>query len=202
MTPEGKTKRLVKAMLDKFGSECWRFAPVQTGFGSVAHDFILCFRGNFVSIETKREGKDLTPLQKGTRRSMWDAGGIVLRISNHEELHKALDILTDLEWIHGRPEEIPGYIATAQAQGEDQQHPSAEQPAQAPDRAAGRDHGAPRKKSARHPQPAARGNDPAVTAAVTYQCPSCGDIVEHPAVLRSIPWCASPGCDVPMKRKL
>lgn len=166
MTPEGRIKKNVKVMLDLFGRDQWRFMPVQTGFGSVAHDFILCFRGHFISFETKRAGKDLTPLQKGTRSAMWDAGGIVLRISNPDELKAAQQILDKLEWVHGRRDQIPGYIAE-EAQGESEQHVGSEQQAEAADQATGGHHGAPRKKPRRRAKSAAGRDDQRLTAVVT-----------------------------------
>ncbi len=112
MTPEGRIKAKVNKMLAEFGSDCWRFMPVQTGYGTPALDYILCFRGHFVSVETKRDGQDLTPLQKSTRRSMWGAGGIVLRVRDDAELLQARNILHQLEWDHEIAGKlcIPGYV--------------------------------------------------------------------------------------------
>jgi hypothetical protein len=114
MTPEGRVKAKVNKMLAEFGSDVWRFMPVQSGYGTPALDYLLCFRGHFVSIETKKAGEDLTPLQKSTRRDMWAAGGIVLRVRDDEELEICRKFLTDLEWLHGisliGKDGIPGYI--------------------------------------------------------------------------------------------
>ena len=112
VTPEGRSKAKVNKMLAEFGSDCWRFMSFQSGYGIPALDYILCFRGHFVSIETKRAGEDLTPLQKSTRRSMWGAGGIVLRVRDDDELEEARRILVELEWSHEVEGKlyIPGYI--------------------------------------------------------------------------------------------
>jgi hypothetical protein len=110
MTPEGRVKAKVNKMLAEFGSDCWRFMPVQSGYGTPALDYLLCFRGHFVAIETKKAGEDLTPLQKSTRRDMWGAGGIVLRVCNDVELEEARNVLSKLGWCHGREEQIPGYV--------------------------------------------------------------------------------------------
>jgi len=40
----------------------------------------------FVSIETKRDGEDLTNMQKLVKRRIEAAGGTVFRVSNDEEL--------------------------------------------------------------------------------------------------------------------
>ena len=75
MTPEGRVKKIVKKALDLLGDECWRFMPVQSGYGSVALDFLHAVRGRFVAIETKAPGKDLTPLQESTKAAIEAAGG-------------------------------------------------------------------------------------------------------------------------------
>jgi hypothetical protein len=78
VTPEGRVKAKVKTALQKaFGENCWRFMPVQTGYGSVALDFLLCVDGRFVAIETKVKGKKLTPLQEQTKAAIEAAVGSV-----------------------------------------------------------------------------------------------------------------------------
>ena len=54
ITPEGYTKRRVKLSLEKHNA--YQFWPVQTGYGSATLDCIACINGNFIGIETKREG--------------------------------------------------------------------------------------------------------------------------------------------------
>ena len=79
MTPEGRIKAKVSAELKKLGTQCWRFMPVQTGFGTPALDYLACINGWFVSIETKKDSKaKLTDRQEATKRDMEAAGGIVL----------------------------------------------------------------------------------------------------------------------------
>ena len=56
MTPEGKVKDAVKKVLKKHG--IWYFMPMQNGFGVVGvPDFICCFNGAFLGVETKAPGK-------------------------------------------------------------------------------------------------------------------------------------------------
>lgn len=97
-TPEGKVKAKVKKALDKLGSDCWRFMPVQGGYGSVALDFLLAIRGRFVAIETKAPGKKLTPLQEQTKAAIEAAGGVVLVVWDETSLEIAMKIILALEF--------------------------------------------------------------------------------------------------------
>lgn len=101
-TPEGRVKKMVKSALDTLGPDCWRFMPVQSGFGSVALDYLLCIRGRFVAIETKAPGKKLTPLQEGTKAAMEAAGGIVLVVWDEGSLAIAMKIILAMEFDNGR----------------------------------------------------------------------------------------------------
>lgn len=49
--------------------------PVQTGYGAATVDFLVCYRGRFYGIETKRPGKYLTPRQFLIMQTIRDAGG-------------------------------------------------------------------------------------------------------------------------------
>lgn len=82
MTPEGRVKAKINKALKAMGVDCWRFMPVQSGYGTPALDYLLCIRGRFVAIEAKKPGGKLTPLQEGTKAAMEAAGGIVLVIDN------------------------------------------------------------------------------------------------------------------------
>lgn len=104
-TPEGKIKARVKARLAReFGDKHWRFMPVQTGFGSVALDLLICICGRFVAIETKADpSKKLTPLQETTASSIKSAGGLVFVVSDDASLDYAIaSIKLALEFDSGR----------------------------------------------------------------------------------------------------
>lgn len=105
MTPEGRVKKMVKKALDILGDDCWRFMPVQTGFGSPALDFLLSVRGRFVAIETKAPGKKLTPLQEGTKAAIEAAGGIVLTVWDETSLALAVKIIFALEFAPNVPQQ-------------------------------------------------------------------------------------------------
>ncbi len=190
MTPEGRIKKLVKAKLAPLveNHQCWAFMPVQSGFGIPALDFLLCINGWFVAIETKKSANaKLTDRQQATKRDMEEAGGIVLVVYDEASLDRAMKII-DIICIGNKnaDRELRAILApwiAAQAQRPNEQHPSAEQPAQAADQAAGRDHGAPRKKSQRRPVTGTGRDDPAVTAAVTgCECKSIKGSLGEPLI--------------------
>lgn len=83
-TPEGKVKDKVKALLKQYGA--YQFWPVQMGYGARTLDCLACHYGRFLVVETKAEGKDLTPFQKNTRAQMQKSSAAVLRVSNDIEL--------------------------------------------------------------------------------------------------------------------
>lgn len=84
MTPEGKVKKTVKKLLDKYGNSVWYFMPVQTGVGGKKGipDFVLCVGGKFVTIETKAKGNQPTALQAFTMNEIRDAGGLPIVVTD------------------------------------------------------------------------------------------------------------------------
>jgi hypothetical protein len=80
MTPEGKVKKQIKQMLDRYSH--YRFMPVQMGMGTVTLDFLVCVNGHFLGIEAKAPGKEPTQLQRNTIRDIRAAGGETFVISN------------------------------------------------------------------------------------------------------------------------
>lgn len=96
MTPEGKVKKKVNAVLKMFERATWRFMPVQTGYGAPALDYLCCVNGVFVAIETKVKGKNLTPLQESTRSHIEAAGGLVFVVSDDRSLWIATRCLLQL----------------------------------------------------------------------------------------------------------
>jgi hypothetical protein len=202
-TPEGRIKNALKRRLEEFGDECWRFMPVQTGFGTPALDFILCFRGWFVTVETKTPTGAMTDLQKETRRLTLAAGGFVFCVYDTDTLDDFINFIKELGFIHGRHDsthEPLQHSIPIQAQDprERKKHRRAEQQAEKAADAACGDNGAPRKKSKRQPVKDTGGDDPAgVTATVTHWC-KCGHMVQHPKMVRSVPFCHT--CGVAMWR--
>jgi hypothetical protein len=90
-TPEGRVKAKVKRRLKaEFGSKCWSFMPVQTGYGAPALDYLICIDSLFVAIETKAPGKKPTPLQETTIATIREAGGLVFVVEGDETLDAAI----------------------------------------------------------------------------------------------------------------
>lgn len=76
MTPEGKVKVAVKKYLDGIGA--WYCMPATGGFGkSGVPDFVVCWRGMFLGVETKAPGKagNTTALQNREICGIRAAGG-------------------------------------------------------------------------------------------------------------------------------
>ena len=87
MTPEGKVKDAVKKVLKKHG--VWYFMPMQNGFGVVGiPDFICCFHGIFLGVETKAPGKreQTTPNQDRVLREIKEHGGYTVVVDDAKQL--------------------------------------------------------------------------------------------------------------------
>jgi len=82
MTPEGKNKAAVKALLKKYGVY-WHM-PIQQGLGAPSLDFICCCGGRYLAIETKAPGKRPTPRQYLTMAHIQAARGVVFVIDGTE----------------------------------------------------------------------------------------------------------------------
>jgi hypothetical protein len=91
MTPEGKVKAKVnRALAEHFGARCFRFMPVQNGMGRPGVDYHCCIDGWAVFVETKVEGKTLTPRQQTTREEILAAGGLFFEIHNEDEIDQMI----------------------------------------------------------------------------------------------------------------
>jgi hypothetical protein len=91
-TPEGKVKDAVRKLLKSAG--IWYYQPVQNGMGVVGiPDFICCWRGQFLAIETKAPGKlnTTTPNQDRVLAELRDHGGHALVVDDVESLRRYLD---------------------------------------------------------------------------------------------------------------
>lgn len=75
MTPEAKVKQKVKQILNLIGA--YYVMPVTGGYGTQgAPDFLVCFHGNFIGIETKAGNNKPTALQELNMNKIAAAGGI------------------------------------------------------------------------------------------------------------------------------
>lgn len=92
MTPEGRVKEAVKKVLK--ARDIWFFMPMQNGFGVVGiPDFICCWRGYFLAIETKAPGKrgDTTANQDRRLQEIKDHGGWTIVVDDAAQLIEYLN---------------------------------------------------------------------------------------------------------------
>ena len=90
-TPEGRVKDKVKALLKAMG--IWYYMPMQNGYGVVGiPDFICCWKGRFMVIETKAPGKvtNTTANQKRVLGQIDAALGLTLVVDSVDELESFL----------------------------------------------------------------------------------------------------------------
>jgi hypothetical protein len=95
MTPEGKVKAAVKAVLARH-TGLYHFMPVPYGIGESSLDFIICFRGVFIAVETKVPGKSMTPRQNIQAGNIAAAGGAVFEIASHSDVERFAAWLDEL----------------------------------------------------------------------------------------------------------
>lgn len=75
VTPEGKVKKKVKTCLELLGA--YYAMPVASGFGNAGvPDFLVCYKGRYIAIETKANGGKPTALQLKNLDQIIEAGGI------------------------------------------------------------------------------------------------------------------------------
>lgn len=94
MTPEGKVKSSVKKYLQSQG--VWFWMPVSNGMGQVGiPDFICCFNGLFLAIETKAPGKlsNVTANQQRVIDEIKDHGGLALVVDSLDSLTPTIEFL-------------------------------------------------------------------------------------------------------------
>ena len=83
MTPEAKVKKAVKAVLDALGA--YYTMPVTGGYGKQGvPDFLVCYCGRFIGIETKAGKGKVTTLQELNLEKIRQAGGVSLVIREND----------------------------------------------------------------------------------------------------------------------
>ena len=85
-TPEGKVKARLKARLKTLPSPFYQFWPVQSGMGASTLDMLGCYKGRFVTVETKALGKCLTPRQLFVMDQMERAGALAFVVSCDDDI--------------------------------------------------------------------------------------------------------------------
>lgn len=91
MTPEGRVKDAVKRLLKSRG--IYYYMPMNNGMGRVgAPDFICCWDGRMLAIETKAPGKrgNTTPNQERELAAIRAAGGIAVVVDDISQLEEVL----------------------------------------------------------------------------------------------------------------
>jgi len=94
MTPEGKVKKAVREYLR--ANNVWFFQPVSNGMGQVGiPDFICCFNGWFLAIETKAPGKlkGVTPNQQRVIDEIKSHGGLAVVVDSVDSLIPVIGVL-------------------------------------------------------------------------------------------------------------
>lgn len=94
MTPEGKVKAAVKKYLQAQG--VWFWMPVSNGMGQVGiPDFICCFNGTFIAIETKAPGKlsNVTANQQRVIDEIKAHGGLALVVDSVDSIVPIIEFL-------------------------------------------------------------------------------------------------------------
>lgn len=87
MTPEGKVKKAVREYLK--AKNVWYFQSVSNGMGRVGiPDFVCCWNGRFITVETKAPGKlnATTANQDRVMEEIRDHGGATVVVDNVEQL--------------------------------------------------------------------------------------------------------------------
>jgi Holliday junction resolvase len=100
MTPEGRVKEQVKKVLKAHG--IWYFMPAANGYGKVGvPDFICCWRGRFLAIETKAPGKRdaTTANQKVQIGEIQKAEGWALVVDDVEQLNEFINYVKEDPWL-------------------------------------------------------------------------------------------------------
>ena len=95
MTPEGRVKKSIRALLDKLGA--YYVMPVTNGFGKQgAPDFLVCLNGRFIGIEAKAGKGKTTTLQELNLLHIEKAGGLALVIYEND-IPMLVERLTELK---------------------------------------------------------------------------------------------------------
>lgn len=91
-TPEGRVKAAVKRLLKSRG--IWYYCPMQNGMGvSGIPDFICCWEGRFLAVETKAPGRrsSTTANQNERIREIIAARGVAIVVDDVAQLQEILD---------------------------------------------------------------------------------------------------------------
>lgn len=106
MAPEAKVKKQIKQFLDaqrEAGQPVWYYMPVQNGMGVTGiPDFIICWHGRMVAIETKAPGKikNVSANQQRQLLGIVKAAGRAIVVDNVDAAVDFLKEVTSLRSCH------------------------------------------------------------------------------------------------------
>ena len=86
MTPEGKIKRAITAVLKNYGEDVYYHMSVPTGYGRSTLDYLGFCCGLGFAIEAKAPGEKPTARQRAVIEEIEASGAAVFVIKNHQEL--------------------------------------------------------------------------------------------------------------------
>jgi hypothetical protein len=86
MTPEGKIKRGIKAVLDRYRPHVYTYMPVPGGYGRRTLDYIGFCCGLGFAIEAKRIGGKPTSMQQTTISEIEQSGARVFVINSYDRI--------------------------------------------------------------------------------------------------------------------
>jgi hypothetical protein len=92
MTPEARVKQGVIKLLKELGA--WYYMPVPNGYSKMGvPDFLICYKGVFIAVETKAPGKknNTSPMQRREIAAINTAGGFAVVIDNADDLRTYLE---------------------------------------------------------------------------------------------------------------
>lgn len=97
-TPEGRVKKKINRVLDKYDSRIYYFMPVPNGYGKATIDYLCFFRGRGFAIEAKAFGEVPRSRQEGIISDIQASGAKVFVIDGDTtELELWLDAVEDDE---------------------------------------------------------------------------------------------------------
>ena len=90
ITPEGKIKKKLDAMLKEFAPELWFYSPQSGIYGrSGVPDRIACYFGRFYGIECKADKtKQITDLQAQCISKIVQAGGYAITVYDDNSINE------------------------------------------------------------------------------------------------------------------
>lgn len=92
---EADVKKAVRAFLKEKGA--WWFMPVPGGYSRRTVDFLICYWGRFIAVETKKPGvNSVTNLQAQDLYNVRQAGGYAI-VENSEGLETLRDVFAAIE---------------------------------------------------------------------------------------------------------